>query len=390
MKRTILFVDDEPRLLRALKNSLRKQRREWDMHFAAGGDEALEVMASTPIDVIISDMRMPGMDGATLLSEVKTRYPRTVRVILSGHTEQHVAFRALPVTHQFLSKPCPATELVDIIRRTCRLHDSLQDDELTAALGGIHSLPSVPELYQKLNAALADPDVDLRVIAELVEQDPAIAPKILQLVNSAFFGLPRTTTSIRDATSYLGIDMIKSLVLSVEVFSLFESDNPLAVPVKALQQHALTVARLAVSVFPGHSMAGDVFAAGILHDIGLLAMAVARPEMLQAILERSPSVHDTFVAECELMLPSHAKIGAYMLGIWGLPYSIVEAVADHHTPPDTETFSLPFAIAIAEALLSCPEGPEKATLPEAWSERLARYGCSNQLDTWRAEAVSLL
>ena len=117
--RRILFVDDDPRILEELRDMLRPQRHDWEMAFAPSGDAALALMQASPFDVIVSDMRMPGMDGAALLARVRQEYPQVVRIVLSSHTELSTALRVVPVAHQFLAKPCDA----EMLRRCEFLQD---------------------------------------------------------------------------------------------------------------------------------------------------------------------------------------------------------------------------------------------------------------------------
>src|ERR1041384_141580 len=103
-RKRILFVDDESAILAGLQNLLYKDRKRWDLVFALGGDAALREIRAASFDVVISDMRMPGLDGAALLQVVKNECPATVRIIVSGHPDSDAVKRALPVVHQFLTK----------------------------------------------------------------------------------------------------------------------------------------------------------------------------------------------------------------------------------------------------------------------------------------------
>src|SRR5690606_34045961 len=125
--RRILFVDDEPHVLDGLRDLLHKRLREWEMSFALGGQEALTLLETRPFDVVISDMRMPGIDGVTLLRLVKERYPAIARIVLSGQAERDAVVNALPVAHQFLSKPCDVEVLYAVVERACGLQGLLQD-----------------------------------------------------------------------------------------------------------------------------------------------------------------------------------------------------------------------------------------------------------------------
>src|ERR1700690_3600413 len=121
MMRRVLFVDDEPQILEGLRHRLHRQRKQWEMLFAESGKAALKILAHEPVDVIITDMRMPQMDGATLLTKVKELYPRVVRIVLSGHAELETALRAVPVAHQFLNKPSEPGVIEGVVERACNL-----------------------------------------------------------------------------------------------------------------------------------------------------------------------------------------------------------------------------------------------------------------------------
>src|SRR3954469_25429785 len=157
-KKTILFVDDEPRVLDAIRRSMRSMREGWQISLAPSGAEALALLGRQPIDVLVSDMRMPEMDGPTLLLEVRKRYPKTVRIVLSGYSDQETALQSVGIAHQYLSKPCDADELRRVIGRTYELRDHLHSESLRQLVSTMSSLPSMPTLYQnmldELNSAL--------------------------------------------------------------------------------------------------------------------------------------------------------------------------------------------------------------------------------------------
>ena len=222
-KKRILFVDDEPLILQALQRMLRSMRDEWEMEFAEGGGQALERMAQIHFDVVVSDMRMPGMNGADLLAEVMKRHPHTVRIILSGHADKELILKCIGSTHQYLAKPCDAEALKATVRRASAVETRLKDETLRKLVGSMDRLPSIPTLYTEILDALRDPEVSLEAIGEIVGKDPAMTAKILKLVNSAFFGLRRQIASSTQAANFLGLDTIRSLVLSINAFSQFEA-----------------------------------------------------------------------------------------------------------------------------------------------------------------------
>jgi DNA-binding NarL/FixJ family response regulator len=221
MKKRILFADDEALVLEGLQRMLRNMRPEWDMVFVAGGAKALELMEQSPFDVVVSDMRMPGMNGAVLLGEVMKRFPRTIRLILSGHADQELILKCVGSTHQYLTKPCEPDALRAAVRRATELENSLQDQNLRQLISQMDRLPSIPSLYIEIVELLRDPDVGIQEVAEIIAKDMGMTAKILKLVNSSFFGLHRRLSSAAEAASYLGLDTIKSLVLSINAPSAY-------------------------------------------------------------------------------------------------------------------------------------------------------------------------
>ena len=218
-KKRIIFVDDEPLVLQGLQRMLRSMRDEWEMEFMDGGAKALERMAQAHFDVVVSDMLMPGMNGAALLAEVMQRHPHTVRIILSGHADKDLILKCVGSTHQYLSKPCDADVLKATVRRASAVDSGLKDETLRKLVGSMDRLPSIPTLYTEIVEALRDPEVSVETIGEIVGKDPGMTAKILKLVNSAFFGLRRQVASPAEAANYLGLDTIRSLVLSINAFS---------------------------------------------------------------------------------------------------------------------------------------------------------------------------
>ena len=393
--RRVLFVDDEPRMLDGLRRMLRSQRNEWDMAFAPGGEAALAIMEATPFDVIVSDMRMPEMDGAALLTQVRNLYPQVVRIVLSGHTELSTALRVVPVAHQFLAKPCDAGTLRVAVERACHLKGLLSDDSIRRTVGALRDLPSLPRTYEALTEGLADPDTSLQKLAKIVEQDVGVSAKILQLVNSAFFGIAHSVTNIEHAVVYLGINTIRSLVLSLEIFRVFAPEA--AVPgfhLESLHMHARLSSYIAARLPVPKHLTEITMAAGMLHDVGKLVLAWKFPDhfrrlLAQAAEERLP-LHKVEEREHGF---SHAEIGGYLLGLWGLPYILVEAVALHHGPNRVPHayFDAVSAVHVANLLaheldLRLAEGSlENDPMPS--QEELTMLGVGDDLAAWRAMAA---
>jgi putative nucleotidyltransferase with HDIG domain len=396
MKR-ILFVDDEPKILEGLQRMLRPQRNEWEMAFAPGGEAALAMLEAETFDVVVSDMRMPGFDGAALLEVVREKYPGMLRVILSGYTELEASFRAVPVAHQFLLKPCDPDALRIAIERATSLLQALNSKMLTGLVGSLQDLPSVPRAFAELRDALADPETSIERVVKIVEQDVAISAKVLQLVNSAFFGVTREVSDIRTAVSYLGISILQNLVLSLEAFRCFQPNKPIpGFSLEQFHEHAQLTAKIAGAA-PGKSKAGGVaVGAALLHDIGKLVIAERAPEHLaRAIAGAQQEKRPLYVVEEELIGVSHAEVGAYLLSLWGLPYPLVEAVAHHHHPgrvPHDKLGVIPFVyLANLLAHRQEKEAGESAELvtQEIDMEVVAQAGLTEQLEAWQSKLEEL-
>lgn len=354
----ILFVDDERRVLVGIERMLFGMGRDWEILLAGSGDEALAELERGPVDVVVSDMRMPGMDGAELLRRVQQRWPSTLRMLLSGHTETDAAMRALNVAQQFLSKPCEPDALVGTIEAAVALRNLLADPAIGETVGRIKRLPAAPHVFAKLNQALLDPNCDARQIGAILAEDPAMTAKVLHMANSAFFpGGGRAVTDLKTAVTRIGSVMIRNLVLAAEVFAQDAGRSDVA----ALQKQALLTSMLATRIAQGLADTDQCGIAGLLANVGRL---LPQPEGEAA--ERF----------------GHAEMGAYLLGLWGLPMDIVECVAYHENPqrlPPRE-FGLVGVVHVATRLVQEVE-PDLAYLQ--------RCGVADRLPGWQRKADTL-
>lgn len=360
----VLFVDDDPSVLSGLRRMTHTMRSQWRMTFVADGDAALVALDGDPADVMVVDMRMRGMDGATLLAEVRRRWPQTVRIVLSGFSDQGAALRSIPVAHRFLAKPCDPATLLATVQSGYDLRARLSRPELRSVVGGLGSLPSAPRSYAAITDALGQPDVCLEAVASIIERDASSSAKLLQLVNSAFFGLARNVSRVRDAVAYLGISRVRDVVLAAEVADMFRCTTPgLASIAQDVNEYSVAIAGAAREwADPKH--AHDAFVAGVLHDIGRLVLASVVPvRYLPIYREHRASGSDLAVLETERLGAAHAEVGAYLLQLWGLPFTLVEAVARHHDP-DAVTDVDPIVAAVAVAVAG-GDGSEVVDGPES-------------------------
>ena len=376
MKR-MLFVDDEASILDGLRRLLRPRRAVWDMTFVVSGAEAIRLLEIQPFDVVVTDMRMPGFDGAAVLGAARTLHPGSVRLILSGNAVTDAALCATGVAHQFLAKPCDPATLEQVLTRILALRNILADPALRALVGDVGTLPSVPSTYLSLVEKLSDPEGTIQDVARIVERDTAVAAKILQLANSSYFGMSRRVTSLEQAVSHLGATTVRAVTLSNETVRLFRSTVGSPFDVDAFQSHSLRVGGLARRLLKRSSEGEDAFMAGILHDIGALVLAT------------TPPPDDAWFPDPHHVGLGHAEVGGYLLGIWGLPHTIVEAVTLHHGPGRAGTTGVEAlaAVHVADSLDHEHHGGVAQALDHGF---LAAAGYADRLEDWRriAEAFA--
>jgi HD-like signal output (HDOD) protein/ActR/RegA family two-component response regulator len=390
MSKRILFVDDEPMVLKGLERSLRGMRKEWEMEFVLGGHEALEAMTRAPFDVVISDMRMPGMDGAQLLDLVKERFPQTVRIVLSGQSDKDGVFRAIRTTHQYLSKPCDIEELKHKLRCALALRDVLGSPELQQKVSQVETVPSLPSLQRALRTQLESPHPSLQDITDIVSRDPGITAKVLQLVNSSFLGEASCLSSPQQAISIIGIDNLRSLVLSVGLVS--ELPQALADMLALLWRHTYCTARFAKAIArceqASETMVQDCFTAGLLHEIGWMVLASAFADQFKSLCSSLDKGIPSVDSEQAAFGGTHGQVGAYLLGLWGLPDSVIEAVAWHHAPGEIHptSFCPLLAVHVADGcdrqlhLSSSMSMPEDDAIDEGL---LVQLGLQDRLPVWQ-------
>ncbi len=362
----VLFVDDEPALLEGLRRSLYRAQKKWEMTFVTSAALAVAALRERAYDVVVSDMRMARADGAELLEIARDNSPQTARIVLSGYSEERQVTRLVPLAHQYLAKPCAPDRLQAAIEGCIKLQAMLHSPKVRALVGRVRTLPAIPRAYAELGEVMAREEATAAEVAAAAMRDSAIAAKILHVANSSFFRLARPVRRIEQAVVHLGFNAIRSLALSAEVFSRwpcislegFESDR--------IQAHAQAVATGAYVLAAGQPWADDAMLAGLLHDIGYWVLLQESPQEMVEVQRMARSEGISLpAAECRAFGASHAELGAYLLGLWGLPFPIIDAIAHHHAPElGAGEFNPLAALTISHALMD--QQPLTARAP--WSD----------------------
>ena len=337
MKR-VLFVDDDENLLNGLKHMLHRMRSSWHMSFATGGEQALSLMeAEQGFDVVVSDLHMPGMQGAEFLGKVCEKSPEMIRIVLSANLGAESLIEAANVAHQILAKPCDPDHLRNILARAFTLCERMKNSTVKAPLMSMGSLPSVTVLYWRSMEEINSPGPSLERVAQIISKDPGMTAKVLKLVNTHTAHKDRVS-NVMYATHMLGLENLKSFVLMAELFENVKEDElSEGFDLDELWEHGLTVGEYArcIAEFEttNRPIIDDSYTAGLLHDIGLLILASKLPAEFDEVLAHARDHGSTLIqAEKKVLGVTHAEIGAYLLDLWGLADDIVKGISHHFFP----------------------------------------------------------
>jgi HD-like signal output (HDOD) protein/ActR/RegA family two-component response regulator len=382
----ILVADNDPIFLAALRAALDGRVQGWQMLFAADAKTATAALRGGPFDAVVAGLRVREPGGRSLLEVVRQEQPATVRIGLGTKSDGAAVVEALDAAHRVITKPCAPELVAGGVLRAFALQRRLEDPALRGFVAGLSGLPPVPHVYAQLSAAMADPDASLPMIGRIVEQDPAIVAKLLQVANSAAVGARERVATVERAVILLGLETLRTLTLSTQLMMLAERAPVPGFSLVRMQEHALLSARIARRLSSG-AQAQQAFTAALLADAGKLVLAICVPARFAEVVRACKAGTPVLEAERSVFGFTHAEVGAYVLGLWGLPSTIVEAVAFHHTPGESRPRTLDTLAAVhAAAVLADELGPPLAgvTVPAAAIDAsLVDAGLATALPDWR-------
>lgn len=391
MRKRILFVDDESAWLNQLRLAFQDQESNWEMVYAESGDAALKLLQESQFDVVITDMHMPGMTGAQLLNEVGRHQPKTVRFILADSADKELIMKCVLGTHQFLAKPCEPESLKSHIQRALVLDQWIGSESLKNLVSRLRTFPSIPSLYFEVLKELGSPNASAQRVGEIIGKDLAMTTKLLQMINSAFFGMSRQVTDPTEAVTILGFETVKSLVLCIQVFAQFDKVKPTYFSIDKLWRHCTAVAQAARKIAQLEEADSEVqeeaYLGGLLHDLGKLVLVSNFGEQYQGAqtLARKNKLL-IWDVEKDLFGAAHSEIGAYLIGLWGLPLAVVEAAALHHAPLRNEDQSFkPLTAVHAANVLILGDHPDTDgfVAPSLDMAYLAKLKLIDRVPVWR-------
>lgn len=366
----VIFVDDEQMILNGLKRVFFKTG--WDVVYATSGTQALEVLQGFSADIIVSDMRMPGMNGAELLEKVSELYPSTVRIVLSGHADVELSVRASYVAHQWFSKPCDPETLKNELEHINKVRGDMPYGEIQKLVGRVTSLPSLPKIFIKIKSALRDNTITMKDISLLISEDPSLSAKVLQVANSSFFVTGAKVATNEDAIIRLGVDVVCNIVAVAEIYSKF--DDASSEYYEEILQRSLKTAKLASSIVE-KSLRDTTMLASLLHNIGELILCQIAPDKMETYLKKRIVGADNSELEQSLFQVDSIQIASYLLHLWHFPYSLIEYIVIQNKLEKliSNEFGCAVAIYISKTIVSKLEIDQGV---------INHFRISSQLETW--------
>lgn len=392
MKERVLFVDDEPNILNGLRRMLRSKRANWDLHFANSGTEALQLLQSQPIDIVVSDMKMPVMDGAALLTRISKLHPNTIRIILSGYADKEAVLRTIGPAHQYLAKPCHRDLLFETIKRSLDLRDLLSSEKLRAIANSVDTIPTPSSVFNKLIQELSNSSTTTDRIVAIIESDLSLAANFLKLTNSAYFGLGGSDFSLKQAVQQLGIETIKAITMVAGTFHCFEGSAEDMEEISAIGQKSILTGQLSHTIARKLDLEArlvdQAYIAGTMSQIGTLLLLTSHTKVHRELqkLAHAPNIQRVQRSR-QLIGASIGEVGGYLLGIWGFTDPIVEAVVFASTPSECSAKQISPLTCVHLAQAFAAGGDNSDSLDDAY---LSQMGLSDRLEGLQDACQSVL
>ena len=389
MRSRILFVDDEP-LMREFYSMVGAMLgSNYEVFTASSGKEGLEFLRRTPVDIVISDLVMPEMNGQEFMAAVSHDHPESMRIVISAHEDQLTVAQCLMFGHRYFSKPFDLKHLAGVLKRICHLKHQVGSEKLKRVISGLGALPTPPRVYMRLTEALNSPYSSIDEIGAIVQEDPALTLKLLQISNSAYFGVSQKIVTPMEAVQIVGLEILRALVLCIHAFKFYQDKKFRSISITELWDHSLRTATAARKLARHENLPAEqceeTFVSGLLHDIGKLILAANAEKDYRVALELSSrTALPLEQAEAGIFATTHAHVGAYLLALWGVPESVISGVELHHSldPARIDSFNAAVAVHVAQNLL-----PGETRRKSLDTELIARLGLSDRLAPWE-EAVA--
>ena len=390
MSKRILFFSGNPVEREVIQAELCASEEGWEKCMSSTFDEAVAALQTGSFDAVVA-AHHADKSSAKLLNWAAEHHPKVARLIIADHREREDVLRAVLATHQFLPRPVVPAVLAGTIESALLLGGSLPNEVLLTLAASIKVFPPMPSLYFKVMGELNSPDYSAQTVADILSKDLAMTTRLLQVINSGLYGLPRRITDLTEVVNLLGQEVVNSLVIGIHVFLQHDHIKPLYFSISQIWQHSTAVAtgaRLITQMETGSAeRAAEAYTAGLLHDIGKLVLANNFEAQYNAAQKAARELHQPlWEAEVKEFGVSHAEMGAFILGRWGMPMALLEATAWHHHPSRSasQEFSALTAVHIANALEHDLHGSKHSGDPSQLDRfYIEALGLTDRIDVWR-------
>jgi putative nucleotidyltransferase with HDIG domain len=384
MSKSILFVDDEPSILGIYEMLQPFLGPEFSIATATNAQDALQLMTTQPVDVVVSDLTMPQIGGIDFLTRVAAQHPATARIVISGYADEITAAKCVMVGHRYFNKPFSPNTLTTVLHSLCDAQTKAANNRIREYVGRLESIPTLSRTFQELNRALRSNGLPIRDISAIIERDLALTAKVLQMVNSARFSPARRINSIFEAVQMLGFDLVRALVLGIHVFQFgdkISSSNLYQTVWNHSLQTAFGAKQLAALEGLDSDACEDAFLLGLLHDIGKVVLAASCSEYHDLWKKHFHDSRTLIARENDAFGANHSNVGAYLLRLWGLSETVADGVDSHHNLAALKDagFSPLFAVHAAQQLAADRHVPIDADL-------LDHLGLKSHVSDW-AKAI---
>lgn len=368
----------------------------WAITTATTADVLHEPGERRDYDIILIDSADQSADMLGLLELVAREFPSSIRIVLGDPALGPLDLPIINAAHQVLARDEAGDVLAKAISRVLSLRRLLEAEQTNSAVCSIDLLPVLPHVYLEFVRAAQTDGIELHVLAGIIEQDVALSAKVLQLVNSAFFGLRTEVKTLEHAVSVLGLEMVSALVTTTTAFSTL-SDRETIRFAEALWIHSRQVGDLAerfLSAETDDSLHVEAIQSSLLHDIGRLVIHHCMPRsarIIDDLVGRDGA--DPRRAEQAIVGGTHEQIGAYLLSLWGIPATTVDVVLSHH---DLEAAAgsgnkVLTAVAVANCLVpSDGDYSQEGVERRANDANLNGFFAQTQVGAWVEQAIALM
>ncbi|KAB2838443.1 MAG: HDOD domain-containing protein, partial [Melioribacteraceae bacterium] len=334
MKTKVLVVSDDEKLLADIREVEESVKQNSSFYFSTTEDEAKRLLGSEEFAVVCIEFSTSKINGLEFLSLIKDKYPKTFRVLFTDPSKRERAVYSTSDVHRFINKPLRDQEFVKSIEHFQSLSKYDLDSKTISAILGIGTIPTIPEVYLRLEREINKPEVSIHRIADIISNDPLAAAKVMHIVYSSFYNISKSIVNLVHAINFLGLDIIKSLVLYIKVFILKNQPPEIQNYLKKVRDHSIDVAKVSKAIMnlecKDRNLIDSAYIAGLLHDIGKIIMVQSSDKSKRMAFVSEHASDNQLEKEIEKFGVSHVNAGAYLLSSWSFPTELILSVADHH------------------------------------------------------------